>query len=245
MTTYRWSKAEFAAGYDAAAEFIHPLYTELQDQIITLLPFAEDQAFLLVDAGGGSGRLAAKVLDRYPHAHAVVMDQSEPFLELATQNLAAFGDRGRTLLARLQDDWFAQLPQPPNAIVSMSAIHHLSPLEKQTLYQRLHDALAPEGVLLNGDEIRPANDAAYLLELERWSDHMRGMQDSSQIPAQMAEILDLWREKNISLFGQPKKSGDDCHETVMVQLEYLRAAGFAEVDAPWQQRMWAILRGRK
>jgi tRNA (cmo5U34)-methyltransferase len=216
----------------------------MQQKLLELLPLAEDQGFLLVDAGGGSGRLAALVLDRYPYARAVVVDQSEAFLELARARLAAFGDRGVTLLARLQDDWQEQLPDLPQAIVSMSAIHHLSSPEKQSLYGRMRAALAPGGVLMNGDEIRPPSDAEYLLELEAWSDHMRRKQDSGEIPPPMGAILDIWRDKNIAHFGEPKQSGDDCHEPVATQLDYLRAAGFAEVDAPWQRQMWAILRGR-
>lgn len=245
MSTYRWDKTQFAAGYDAAAAYIHPLYTTIQEKILELLPCSEDQAFLLVDAGGGSGRLAEKVLERYPFASAVVMDQSEAFLELAQARMARFDNRGQTVLARLQDDWLAQLPAPPNIIVSMSAIHHLTPDEKLTLYGRMHDALAEQGVLLNGDEVRPADDADYLRELNIWSDHMRQMQDSAHIPPQMDEILGYWREKNITGFGGPRISGDDCHETASAQMAYFRSVGFAEADVPWQQGMWAILRGVK
>ncbi|HTN76357.1 MAG TPA: class I SAM-dependent methyltransferase [Pirellulaceae bacterium] len=245
MSTYRWSQAQFAAGYDAAAEFIHPRYTELQHKIIELLPFSEDQQFLLVDAGGGSGRLVAMILDRYPYAQAVVVDQSEPFLALAAERMRPFAGRGQTLVSRLQEDWLARLPAPPDVVVSMSSIHHLTPDEKLVLYQRIHDALKPGGVLMNGDEVRPADDATYLAELKAWDLHMRQRLETGEIPAEMTEILDVWRDKNLTHFGEPRKSGDDCHETVAVQLEYFRHVGFVEVDAPWQQEMWAILRGRK
>lgn len=245
MSTYRWNKTEFAAGYDAAAAFIHPLYETIQEQILSLLPQSPGDDFLLVDIGGGSGRLAALFLERFPRASAIVVDQSEPFLALAAQRLALFGARGETMLARLQDDWPARLPKAPSAVVSMSAIHHLSPEEKQALYQKVYDTLAPGGVLLNGDEIRPADDAAFLDELHAWSDYMRRLQDSGQIPTQMAEILDHWRHRNILEFGQPKHSGDDQQETISAQLAYLRLAGFTDVDCPWQGKMWAVMRGRR
>lgn len=241
--SYRWNQAHFAEGYDAAGVHIHPHYLELQQNILDLLPQARDEAFLLVDAGGGSGRLAAMFLERFPRASAIVVDQSEPFLDISRRRLATFGERGDTLLARLQDDWTSQLPQAPGAIVSMSAIHHLSPEEKQALYRRMHDALAPQGVLMNGDEICPADDQAFMAELHAWSEHMRRMQDARQIPEQMEGILDLWRRKNIENFGAPKQSGDDWQETIETQLGYLQSAGFASVDCPWQRQMWAILRG--
>lgn len=245
MSTYRWNQAQFAAGYDAAGVHIHPHYTELQLEILRLLPQSHDEAFLLVDAGGGSGRLAELFLSRFPQASAVVVDQSEAFLQLAEQRLAKFGDRGTVCLARLQDEWLAKLPGAPAAIVSMSAIHHLDADEKRALYRRMCQALTPGGVLMNGDEIRPAEDDDYLAEFHAWSAHMRTMQDAGSIPAEMAEILDYWREKNIARFGQPKKSGDDCHETIDAQLGYLREVGFVDVDCPWQRQMWGILRGYK
>jgi tRNA (cmo5U34)-methyltransferase len=245
MSNYRWNKTEFATGYDKAAAFIHPHYVELQQTILQLLPQAHDEAMLLVDLGGGSGRLAALFLERFPRATVLVVDQSEAFLALAEERLAPFGGRGTTLLARLQDDWTTQLPAPPVAIVSMSAIHHLDPPEKQTLYQRCFSALAPGGVLLNGDEVRPADDSEYLAELRDWSAHMNGALEAGQIGAEMGPILDVWRTKNITNFGGPKTSGDDCHETITAQLEYYRAAGFGTVDCPWQKQLWAVLRGRK
>jgi hypothetical protein len=73
---------------------------------------------------------------------------------------------------------------------------------------------------------------------------MQAKQDSREIPPEMDEILGYWREKNIANFGSPKKSGDDCHETVETQLDYLRAVGFS-ADSPWQKELWAVLRGSK
>jgi hypothetical protein len=92
---------------------------------------------------------------------AVVPGESEAFLKLAEERLAIFAGRGQTMLARLQDDWASRLPTAPGAIVSMSAIHHLDPSEKQQLYRRCFAALASGGVLLNGDEVRPASDDEY------------------------------------------------------------------------------------
>jgi hypothetical protein len=68
---------------------------------------------------------------------------------------------------------------------------------------------------------------------------------TGNIPAEMGAILDIWRDKNIARFGETKQSGDDCHETVAAQLDYLAQAGFASPDCPWQKQMWAVLRGRK
>ena len=85
MTDYRWNLAELAAGYDAAAPIVHPHYAEVQDQVLANLPFGKDDEIRLLDLGGGSGRLVERFLDAFPNASAVVLDQSQPFLDLAQQ----------------------------------------------------------------------------------------------------------------------------------------------------------------
>ena len=242
---YRWNISEFAAGFDAAAEIIHPYYIELQDRVLDLLPFSRESDFLLVDAGGGSGRLVEKFLNRFAPARAIIIDQSSAFLALAERRLAAFGPRTECRLARLQDDWTASLPQPPAAIVSMSAIHHLEPAEKRDLYRRCFEALVPDGLLVNADEVRPENDEEYLARCRAWVAHKKRAIAAGLIPESIHTALRGWEERNVLRFGEPRKSGDDCHETIDAQLGYLTAAGFRQVSCPWQEQMWAILHGVK
>jgi tRNA (cmo5U34)-methyltransferase len=243
MTIYRWNQSDTAAGYDASAELVHPHYTTIQDEILKLLPHGTDDEFLLVDLGGGSGRLAERFLSRFKNARAVVIDQSEGFLELARKRLEPFSGRGECLLLRLQDDWPVRLTRRPSVIVSMSAIHHLDPAEKQVLYARCGNVLADGGVLLNGDEVRPESDADYLAQVQKWAAHMHRVIDSGQIPPAMSQALLGWEERNVQQFGGPRRSGDDCHETMATQLNYFHRAGFSTADAPWQQEMWAVMRG--
>jgi SAM-dependent methyltransferase len=245
MVEYRWNISEFATGFDAAAEFIHPYYNELQQRIIELLPFQENSDCLIVDAGGGSGRFIELILKRFPGVRALIVDQSAAFLGLAERRLAVFGHRAECRLARLQDNWTDDLVQPPAAVVSMSAIHHLEPSEKRDLVRRCYDSLAHGGVFINGDEVRPADDADYLARCRAWVAHKKHAIQKGLIPASIQPALRQWEERNVVHFGEPRKSGDDCHETVAAQLEYLTAAGFVAVDCPWQQEMWAILFGAK
>jgi tRNA (cmo5U34)-methyltransferase len=245
MATYRWNTTDFASGYDAAAEIVHPRYVEVQDEILELLPLADDETAFVVDLGGGSGKLMERILDRGQRVQGIVVDQSEPFLAIAERRLARFGERAKCVLARLQGDWGEQVPRNIDAFVSMSAIHHLEPTEKAALYQRCFDRLAPGGVLLNGDEVRPVEDAEYLATLSQWADHMRRQMAGGAIPPAFHGALDGWIERNVTRFGQPKKSGDDCHETIEEQLAYFRTAGFEVADCPWKRDLWAVMRGVK
>jgi tRNA (cmo5U34)-methyltransferase len=245
MPQYRWNTSDFAVGYDASAAVVHPHYTEIQDAMLQCLPLSPGSEALVVDLGGGSGRLIERVLDAFPRASGLLLDQSEAFLALAERRLTRFGRRASCLQFRLQDDWPSRLPAQPIALLSMSAIHHLEPAEKLALYQRCCDVLAPGGVLLNGDEVRPADAAAYLAELEAWAEHMRRVIAEGSIPRVFHAALTTWIERNVARFGQSKKSGDDCHETIVAQLDYLRSVGFIAVDCPWRKDLWALMRGEK
>jgi tRNA (cmo5U34)-methyltransferase len=243
--TYRWNVADHAAGYDEAAHRIHPYYLEIQEVILAQIARPADAEFLVVDLGGGSGRLAEKILTRFPRANVVVVDQSEPFLEIASARMARFDNRGSCVTARLQDDWTARLPSSPAAITSMSAIHHLDREEKQRLYRRCHDALEPLGILLNGDEIRAVDDREYLAALATWAAHMRHIVAAGLVNEAMRPMLEKWQDRNVAHFAKPRTSGDDCHETVEAQLGYFCECGFRSVGVPWQQQMWAVIQGIK
>jgi tRNA (cmo5U34)-methyltransferase len=242
---YRWNTSAAAKSYDRAAPAIHPYYTDVQDQILAALPFAHDDEFLLVDLGGGSGRFVERFLDRFPNASGVVVDRSEPFLAIAEHRLVRFGRRAKIVQLMLQADWPNKLPAAPQAIVSMSAIHHLLPAEKRDLFARIYKVLAPGGVFVNGDEYRPESDAEFRALLQRWSSHMQSGIHEGRIPADFQPIYDHWHNRNLVQFGAPKASGDDCQETVDAQRQYLSAAGFTVTQVSWNEQLWGVLTTKK
>jgi tRNA (cmo5U34)-methyltransferase len=243
--TYRWNTSAAAEAFDQAAEFIHPFYLTIQDQILAHLPLAQDADFCLVDLGGGSGRLVERVLEKFLQARAVLVDQSEPFLAIAERRLRRYGERVTLVNRRLQENWSADLPAAPQAIVSMSAIHHLEPAEKQTLIARCHNALAASGVFINGDEYRPESDADYLALLHEWAEQMQSALDGGLVAASFQPVFETWYDRNIRRFGEPKKSGDDFLETIATQLRHLTEAGFHSSDAVWNEKLWGVICGRR
>ncbi len=242
---YRWNTSVAAEAYDVAAPAIHPYYEKVQEEILSLLPFKEGEAFQLVDLGAGSGRLAERVLVRFPDARVTLVDQSEPFLAIAERQLARFASRIDFFQHRLQDDWQKSLRAMPNVIVSTSAIHHLEPAEKQVLLAKCFGTLAPDGMFINGDEHRPASDADYLAMLEWWFEHMKYGEANGHIPSTFMPTLEAWYDRNVRRFNEPRKSGDDCLEVVEQQIKYLKEVGFARVEKTWQQKLWGVIVGYK
>lgn len=245
MPQYRWNISTHAEGYDAAAQVIHPRYVEVQDIVLAELANLRDRPGLIVDAGGGSGRLMQRILTAHPNAQGMVVDQSEAFLALAERRLEEFGDRAKCHVARLQEDWLASLPDRPIAVVSMTAIHHLDAAEKQTLFQRIYDALQPGGLFINGDEVRPEDDEAYLDVLKECRAHKRKLVEDGLVPESMHQILRDWEQRNVTNFHAQRTSGDDCHETLERQLQWLSDCGFERAQCVWHKQLWAVMVGAK
>jgi tRNA (cmo5U34)-methyltransferase len=239
--TYRWNTSAAAEAYDQAGPAIHPFYEAVQNRLLESLPFAPRDSFVALDLGAGSGRLAECLLGRFVNARIVLIDQSEPFLALAERRLQSFAPRVTFIRRRLQDEWAADLPVAPNVIVSTSAIHHLDPAEKLSLFRRCFEALTSGGAFINGDEYRPAADDDYLGLLEKWSAHMYSALDEGRIPESFRQTLDYWSDRNIRRIGEPKTSGDDCHETIATQLSYLRESGFITTEIVWEKELWAAI----
>ncbi len=244
MAEYRWNTSSFAESYDQSAHAVHPYYLELQDWLLANLPISGEQPAIVVDLGGGSGRLMERILDQFPAVTGVVVDQSQPFLAIAERRLARFGARARCVLARLQDPWEEQTGNRLAAVVSMSAIHHLLPEEKQTLYGRIAATLLPGGELLNADEVRPISDAEYRREVLLWNDHMLAGLASGTISSEFQTAYEKWHRRNVEFPDAPRASGDDCLQTAADQLQYFESAGLV-ADLPWQKSIWGVLRGRK
>ena len=58
LAEYRWNVTEFAAGYDAAAEHVHPYYLKIQDTILDLLGCGRDMIKPVEDRLGHDRRYA-------------------------------------------------------------------------------------------------------------------------------------------------------------------------------------------
>ena len=65
--------------------------------------------------------------------------------------------------------------------------------------------------------------------------------EEGRIPESFRATLDFWKDRNINRFAEPKKSGDDCHETLATQIGYLKTVGFGNVRVAWAEKLWAVV----
>ena len=128
---------------------------------------------LVMDAGCGSGRVTAKLLERLPNGRVLCVDASEQMIEKARE---ALGDRADYLVADLSE---LEVPERVDVIFSTATFHWV--LDHDRLFSRLHAALKPGGRLVAqcGGEGNVAKHARAIVEVAtrpEFIDHFQSLE---------------------------------------------------------------------
>jgi trans-aconitate methyltransferase len=111
-------------------------------RVLARLPLHGDET--VVDAGCGTGRLTAELLERLPHGNVIAVDVSANMLQVAADHLRSrFDDRVSFLQADLQH---LTLPEPVDAIFSTATFHWIA--DHDRLFRHLLVAVKPGGHLV-------------------------------------------------------------------------------------------------
>lgn len=102
----------------------------------------------ILDLGAGTGLLSEFIMQKFPSASLCLLDESADMLSKA-----------RIRLEKYNPKIFVQPMNQPlptgefHAIISSLAIHHLTDNDKQNLFRRIFQALAPGGVFINAEQV--------------------------------------------------------------------------------------------
>ncbi len=125
--------------WDAAAyERLSAPIEAMGRDVLSRLELDGDETVL--DAGCGTGRVTAALVDRLPRGNVIAVDGSPAMVEQARRRLPASAD------VRVADLLELELPEPVDAIVSTATFHWI--LDHDRLFARLRDVLVPGGRLV-------------------------------------------------------------------------------------------------
>ena len=213
-----------AEDYDGQRRKVIPCFDDFYRTAVDMIPFEPEDAFTVLDLGAGTGLLSALILVRFPKAQMTLLDFSEKMIEKAKERFAAReGVRFITLNYGL-----SPLPGSFHLVVSAMSIHHLSDLEKKRLFQRIYEALLPEGHFIHAELVRGATDFSEAVHRRVWMEHLR---NTDLTDGQISVILErMTYDKTASL---------------ELQLTWMKEAGFADVDCYFKYHNFAVYTGRK
>jgi tRNA (cmo5U34)-methyltransferase len=126
--------------------------------------------------------------------------------------------------------------------MSSLAIHHLEGSKKLDLYRDIHRMLVPGGTFVMADLIEPASAVTRELAGNDWQRAVG--EASAQLfggdEAQRAFVQSDW-----NYYRLPGPDPVDKPSTITEHVDWLRAAGFADVDVAWLFAGHAVLTATK
>ncbi len=201
--------------YDAWMKQALPRYEELFSTAVELIAFPPQAELRVLDLGAGTGLFSERVLQKFPRASFVLYDVAEELLELARSRFAQHAQRFEFVL----DDYLnLRASDAFDLVISSLSIHHLEHAGKRDLFARIHGALTPAGVFINVDQIRAETES--LRELY-WSDWLEKVRQSGAEEDRIQESVERRRQY-------------DRDASLSEQLEWLKSAGFADVDCVYK-----------
>ncbi|MDX5358488.1 MAG: class I SAM-dependent methyltransferase [Rhodobacterales bacterium] len=216
--------SKYAQVYDADRRPLIPGYDEFYGVGLRLIADeAQGRPLRVLDLGAGTGLFSGMAMEALNISALHLVDASAAMLDGARKRFA--GD-ARVSYA-LDDLVTMDLGSGWDAVISALAIHHLENSDKRALYARIARALVPGGRFVNAEQVAAPSAAEEARYVRFWKADVqaRGVDDAG-----LAASLDRQRHDRCAPVG--------------TQLDWLREAGFAEVDCPFKLWRFAVLTGR-
>lgn len=225
--------------YREIAPIVVPARTEQIAALLTLIPFAPDDRFRVVELASGEGRLAHAILRAFPEASLLALDIEDSMRAETAERLKPFGERGSVAAFDMKrPEWYAVV-QGADVVVSSLCVHHLDGGEKQALFRAMRARLSERGALLIADIMLPQRSEANELCAATLD---RAVRAASLKQTGSDALYEKYRQARWNLFRHPDPDFDK-PSPLFDQLVWLEEAGFAVVDCFWLQAGHAIYGG--
>ncbi|HEV7987601.1 MAG TPA: class I SAM-dependent methyltransferase, partial [Candidatus Binataceae bacterium] len=190
-----------------------------------LIQFPRESSLKVLDLGAGTGLMAAFIAYSFPNARITMVDISNEMLERARARFELAGPRFRF---EVSDYGVDRIQEKYDAIVSGLSIHHLSDEQKRSLFKRIYGALNDDGVFVNAEQFRCATPERHKFHHERWITRVRELGVDDRDLAAALERMKF-----------------DRAATLEDQLEWMREAGFRDIDCAYKNLIFAVYCGLK
>lgn len=213
-----------ATGYDQQRRLLIPCFDDFYHTAARLASI-ERPAPRVLDLGAGTGIFSAMLLARCPDARITLVDLADEMLVQARERFRENPDVD-CISANYGDENCAIFDETYDVIISALSIHHLDHAGKQRLFGRVYQSLAPGGRFVNADQ---ALGDGPITESVCWNDWRDQVESSGLTRAQ----LDASYERRKL----------DRTARLVDQLNWMKAAGFREVDCPYRFFTFAVFVG--
>ncbi|NEU80096.1 class I SAM-dependent methyltransferase [Nostoc sp. UIC 10630] len=219
-----------AGDYDSLRRILIPCFDDFYKTAVEIIPSDVYDGLRLrttpikvLDLGAGTGLYSGMVQSVFPNAEFTLLDLAPEMLEKAKLRFSKMGKSPNILIG---DYIETDLGDSYDLIISALSIHHLSDFEKELLYQRIYDVLNPGGIFVNADQVLGKTPDLEELYRQHWLDSVRAKGISEE-----------------DLKAAQKRMEYDRMATLEIQLHWLEAAGFQNVDCWYKNFSFAVFGG--
>ncbi len=228
-TEHAWQRREVVGEYLTGTRDALPYLADLFAFALDALSRQPTTPSTVLDLGAGDGFFAEMILDAYPEACAILVDNSAEMHEAAAHRLKKH--QGRYLIADLDLGMAGGLKKLVsghlvNAVVSSFAIHHLTTAAKKNLYSEIAGVLPKGHAFVNVEHVSSRSSRFEDLWEERVA---KNMARSKGIAPESDEFKRL-----LSDFKQRDDKKDNILEPLDDQLKWLEELGFSEVECTFR-----------
>jgi ubiquinone/menaquinone biosynthesis C-methylase UbiE len=233
-----WQASNVVSRYLNGVRGALPLAMEQIGMMLTLLATTPQPLKRFLDLGCGDGILGAAILEKYPQAHGVLADFSEPMLTAGREKLAGMAGQIEFVQLDYADPaWVTLTPGPFDAVVSGYSIHHQPDERKYALYQEIFNLLAPGGWFVNIEHVSPGSSLTSSLFLDHIVLAWHAAQQSDDGSRTQQELSD-------ELYTSPERAANIL-TPVETQCGWLREIGYHDVDCYLKIYELAVFAGRR
>ena len=212
-----------ACEYDKNVRQTMPFYELFHAETIDLVKSLKPQAKTWLDTGCGTAYLVDSALPHFPQTVFVLADPAEGMLIEAGKRLQKISpDRIRLIDSAASEDLRRNLDPQPEVVTAIMCHHYLKPEKRRDATTACFDLLAPGGVYVTFENIRPHFEVAEL-SLERWG---RFQISRGRSPVVVEEHLKRFDKAYFPI-------------TVDEHLDLLKKCGFRIAELFWYSQMQA------
>lgn len=215
---------EFSRNYTSDMIGLAPHYLELVRSFGKYLP-ANFRPASILDLGCGNGNISAQLLPLFPEAHYHLVDASAEMIGLCKQQFSKF--RMSYFNTYFKDFNFEA--DSYDLVVAGFSLHHCNNREKRSLFKKIYSALKIGGIFSYSDLMISKDNPDHPEVLKNWGEFV----NTNYPDGEKWE----WVMQHYAEYDNPTD--------YQLQLEWLKEAGFKDIEIPFRKDYWMFLQARK
>lgn len=235
-----WKATELTEKYLSGVRGAIPLAKEQIELMLRVIDACNIKVERILDLGCGDGILAASILQKYKDVSGVLLDISEPMIQVARNKLVKYNESLEFVLFDFGESLWTERVKakgPFSVIISGFSIHHQTDERKRELYSEIFELLMPGGLFLNLENVSSSTKWVSSLFDEYFIDSLYNMHLLKRDGITRQEVAEEWYHREdieVNKLAPVEK-----------QCEWLREIGFCDVDCYFKVLEIALFGGRK